>query len=159
MKRTILAIAILTVPVMATADPTTEYCRRRAAESFSFGQQVFNDCMARVSPKTRTKTRTASPSVLDPAQATDVVASLLKGPPYGSTKAEIASGIKSQILIIKGNDPCLNAPIRAATWAFRVEAIDQNSRDASGNPSLINGFLTIDAATGQKICASLPFLD
>jgi|GEM_PF-1945095 len=56
MKRTILVLAVLAVPVIASADPATEYCRRRAAESFSFGQQVFDDCMVRVAKKLRQAT-------------------------------------------------------------------------------------------------------
>lgn len=97
--------------------------------------------------------------LLGPEQATDAATSILKGPPYGSTKADVVSKIRSQTLIIKGNDPCSNTPVKAPAWVFRIESTDQNSRDETGKPSLINGFLTIDAASGKMTCAGLPYLD
>jgi len=158
MKRTILVLGVLAVPVIASADPATEYCRRRAAESFSFGQQVFDDCMVRVAKKMQKPKQKAAPLLISPNAAENIVVETLYGEPYGSTRGEIANSIKSQILIIKGNDPCQNSPAREPTWAFRVEAIDVNSRDTSGQPSKINGFLTLNAVSGKINCAGLPYL-
>lgn len=101
----------------------------------------------------------AASKLLDADRATDSAVAILKGDPYGNTKAEIARTFKSQILVIKGNDPCSDAPVKAPAWTFWVETFDQNSRDESGQPSKINGFLTIDATTGKRVCAGLPFLD
>ncbi|MCL8000196.1 hypothetical protein M8994_18355 [Brucella sp. 21LCYQ03] len=96
---------------------------------------------------------------LSPERAADKAVSILQGEPYGNTKSEVLSGISGQMLIVKGVDPCSKTRVKSPIWAFHVLATDPNSTDASGKPSKIDGFLSLNASSGKMVCAGLPFLD
>ena len=101
----------------------------------------------------------ARSNLLDQDQALDAAARILKGDPYGNTRAEIANGIKLQMLIVKGADPCKKEPLQTPIWVFSVKAIDKHTLDEKGQPQKIDGLLTLDASSGKLSCATLPFLD
>jgi hypothetical protein len=96
---------------------------------------------------------------LSPDSAAEKAVSILQGDPYGNSKSEVLSGIDGQMLIVKGTDPCSKTRIKSPLWVFHVTATDRNSTDASGKPSKIDGFLSLNASSGKMVCAGLPFLD
>lgn len=105
----------------------------------------------------------ATPAVaaqpMSPDRAADKAVSILQGDPYGNSRSEVLSGISGQMLIVKGVDPCTKTRIKSPVWVFHVLATDPNSTDASGKPSKIDGFLSLNASSGKMVCAGLPFLD
>ncbi|WP_152529528.1 hypothetical protein [Aliihoeflea sp. 2WW] len=75
----------------------------------------------------------------------------LLGEPYGATHTEVAQNITSSALVIAGSTPC--ASVTAPVWSFQIDVPATRHGEQP-----IRGTLDVDAATGDLVCATLPFL-
>lgn len=82
---------------------------------------------------------------------------ILKGDPYGRTPAQVSQAIKSELLVVDGNDEnaCEVDYQKTPAWRFHV-VVEKNEPTA---PDGIDGYLWLDARPGKLMCAGLPFLD
>ncbi len=76
-------------------------------------------------------------------QAVRRAADYLSGTDYGQSTVDVLDRIKETQLLTRGSNDC--GPIVKPVWAFHIQAP-------------YNGWLYLDAVSGQKACSSLPFL-
>ena len=89
-------------------------------------------------------------TLLSQAQARASAVRILRGDPYGRSEAEILAKIKETTLEPGGGTtPC--GPRGGPFWRFRVTVSSPDRR--------IDGYLILDARSGEMICANLPLLD
>ncbi len=86
---------------------------------------------------------------LSEQQATRKAVALLRGDVYGDQLMQILGHIKKTELIDHGSTDC-GGVIASPVWAFHVQA--------RLGQSPVDGWLYLDARTGEKTCASLPFM-
>lgn len=89
-------------------------------------------------------------SLLSEQQARAQAIAILKGDPYGTTSAQVAANIKQAQLIQDGHSRACGEP-RNMLWEFHVIARTTERR--------IDGYLALDARSGELVCTNLPLLD
>ena len=94
--------------------------------------------------------------VLSEEQARQKAASILKGDPYGASLEEALRTIKQARLVKDGTTQGCDAAALPA-WEFHVVAVTP-SKDAYNN-GVIDGYLVLDARSGELVCANLPQLN
>ncbi len=87
-------------------------------------------------------TRAATGAQLSEDEATARAVALLRGTDYGDSYPGIINRIKEKRLLVTGSNDC--GPITRPVWAFRFQSPHE-------------GWLYVDASTGEKACSSLPF--
>ena len=95
--------------------------------------------------------------VLSEQQARAMAISILKGDPYGKTSAEVAGNIQQIQFIQDGNTEACGAQETLRVWEFHVVVVTENE-DLFDN-GIIDGYLALDARTGDIVCTNLPLLD
>ena len=90
---------------------------------------------------------------LTPERALDAAIDVLKGDPYGTTDAEVRANILESRLGPRRDTVCKGGS--AQVWSFRVRVV----RPKTNPDQPIDGWLVLDAARGEIVCANLPFLD
>jgi len=98
----------------------------------------------------------AQAALLSEQQARSKAVKVLMGDPYGLTVGEVAKNIKEARLVQDGNTKACGAMHRPA-WEFHVVVVTAN-KDQFNN-GVIDGYLALDAHTGEILCANLPLLD
>ncbi|MCL8000224.1 hypothetical protein M8994_18495 [Brucella sp. 21LCYQ03] len=87
-------------------------------------------------------------------RASDKAFDILQGPMYGETKAEVFSAIKEQMLLVKGINPCTEAPVKAPLWYFHVVATGYAPPNTKGDAPVLNNYLWLNSSTGEIVCQS-----
>lgn len=82
---------------------------------------------------------------LGQAAATEKAVSILLGAPYGETRLAVKAHIKNVKLVAPGPTKC--GDIDSPAWQFHVVAPGQD------------GYLVIDAKSGEDVCHNLGLLD
>ena len=98
----------------------------------------------------------AAASFLGERQARDKAVAFLKGDPYGRTNAQVGRNIKGAEFRQQGPAKACN-DVRTAAWEFHVVVVTPD-KDQYDN-GVIDGYLALDAKTGDFLCANLPMLD
>lgn len=80
---------------------------------------------------------------------------ILIGDPYGRTEGEVAGNIREQAFHPEGPAGVCQ-DVGKPTWEFHVVVVTDNKDNF--NNGVIDGYLALDAATGEIICANLPLL-
>jgi hypothetical protein len=93
-----------------------------------------------------------SKGLMSEKAATTKAVDILLGPPYGETREVVVSRIKSAALVKDGQTVCSGN--RAPVWQFHVVVQEQ-----SGTEPGQDGYLVLDAATGEHVCHNLGLLD
>lgn len=89
-------------------------------------------------------------SLLSEQQARTKAIEILKGDPYGTTTAQVAANIKQARLIRDGHSRACG-DTKKLVWEFHVVTRTAEQR--------IDGYLAVDARTGELMCTNLPLLD
>jgi hypothetical protein len=97
---------------------------------------------------------TQAMAALSEQQARDKATQILLGDPYGNTPDAVAGNIKDAQLLSDGNTQACGA-LSKPVWQFHVVV----PSPVTSPESPIDGYLVIDADSGQLICANLPMLD
>src|SRR5260370_34162346 len=93
--------------------------------------------------------------LLSEQQARSKAVKVLMGDPYGRTVGEVAKNIKDARLIQDGNTKACG-PMHRPAWEFHV--VVTSNKDQFNN-GVIDGYLALDAHTGEILCANLALLD
>jgi len=91
---------------------------------------------------------------LSEKKALAVAVDILKGDPYGDTDAAVIGNIRERRLVPARETTCGGG--NETVWAFHVVAA-RGPGDETPGP--IDGWLVLNASTGEIVCAGLPFLD
>lgn len=95
-------------------------------------------------------------ALLSEQQAQAKAVNILKGDPYGRTRAEVAGNIKDAELVRDGNTKACGAK-KMPVWEFHVVVVTADKTQFKNG--VIDGYLALDAGTGKLLCANLPLLD
>ena len=98
----------------------------------------------------------AQAALLSEKQARSKAVKVLMGDPYGRTAGEVAKNIKDARLVQDGNTEACG-PMHRPAWEFHVVVVTAN-KDQFNN-GVIDGYLALDAQTGEILCTNLPLLD
>ena len=98
----------------------------------------------------------AQASLLSEQEARSKAVKVLIGDPYGQTAGEVAKNIKGARLVLDGNTKACG-PMHRPAWEFHVVVVTENKKQF--NNGVIDGYLALDANTGELLCANLPLLD
>jgi hypothetical protein len=93
---------------------------------------------------------------LSAAEARTKAIRILTGDPYGKTPRDSARAILHSELLLNGITKACGATNRAA-WEFHV-VVRTGKKDYFKN-GLIDGYLALDARSGEILCTNLPLLD
>jgi hypothetical protein len=93
----------------------------------------------------------ATARYLSEQQARQKAAAMLKGYPYGRTARIAASRIQKAQLIKAGTSKC-GHPVTRPIWRFHV-VVPATEVEIDGG---IDGYLEIDAQSGEEVCSPLP---
>ena len=80
---------------------------------------------------------------LSQEEATSRAVAVLSGTEYGTSRMNALQNIKQTVLMREGHNDC--GPIARPVWAFHVHGPH-------------DGWLYLDATTGEQECSSIPFL-
>lgn len=89
-------------------------------------------------------------TLLSEQQARAKAIGILKGDPYGTTTAQVTANIKQAQLIRDGHSRACRET-KKMLWEFHVVTRTAEQR--------IDGYLALDARTGELVCTNLPLLD
>lgn len=89
-------------------------------------------------------------------QARARAARIIRGDPYGSTLTAAAQTIKQARLFRQGETSSCGT-MDGPAWEFHIAVMTAN-KDQFNN-GLIDGYLVLDARTGEIKCTNLPLLD
>lgn len=92
-------------------------------------------------------------ALMDEQHARSKAINILMGDPYGTTSAQVSKTIKDVQLIQNGKTACGTS--KNPVWQFHVVV----PQPVNNPETPIDGYLSLDARTGKRICASLPMLD
>ncbi len=95
-------------------------------------------------------------SLLSEQEARAKAIDILMGDPYGTSPEAVTKNIKQAQLLQDGNTKACGAKKNPA-WEFHVVA--ETANEDGTDKRTIDGYLALDARTGEIMCASLPFLD
>lgn len=95
-------------------------------------------------------------SFLSEAQARTKAISILQGDPYGGSATEVARNIKQAVFLRHGITKACG-PRNVPVWELHVVVVTANKDQF--NKGVIDGYLALDARTGDVLCANLPLLD
>lgn len=95
-------------------------------------------------------------SLLSEAQARTKAISILQGDPYGISATEVARNIKQAVFLSHGITKACG-PRKVPVWELHVVVVTANKEQF--NNGVIDGYLALDARTGNVLCANLPLLD
>lgn len=98
---------------------------------------------------------TQAADLLNEAAARTAAINILMGDPYGKTARDVGLNISSSELIMSGKNKCGN---NSTSPVWQVHVVVPANRNPNGSGA-IDGFLLLDARSGKKKCAGLPFLD
>jgi hypothetical protein len=98
----------------------------------------------------------AQAALLSEQRARSKAVKVLMGDPYGRTVGEVAKNIKDARLVQDGNTRACG-PMHRPAWEFHVVVVTAN-KDQFNN-GVIDGYLALDAQTGEILCTNLPLLD
>ena len=87
-------------------------------------------------------------------QAREKAIEILLGDPYGNTPQEVGKHIKDAKLLSDGKTLACGS-VKNAIWQFHVVV----EKPVNNPDSPIDGYLVIDANSGEIVCANLPMLD
>ena len=92
---------------------------------------------------------------LSEQQARAKAIKILKGDPYGKSRAEIAKIIKQARLVLDGPTKACSTK-KDPAWEFHV--VVAANKDPFNSP-VIDGYLALDARNAELLCTNLPMLD
>lgn len=95
----------------------------------------------------------ASAGEMSEKKALSTAVEILEGDPYGNTLAEVTGNIRDRRLTRRADTVCGGGSGRV--WAFHV-VVEHPKTNPEGR---IDGWLVLDASSGDIVCANLPFLD
>lgn len=95
----------------------------------------------------------AGPGLLSREVAVEKAVAILKGDPYGRTPRAVRRHIVESVLLTAGDAKCGSG---RPQWRFHVHV---PRAEAPEKLNTIDGFLVLDARSGDFACAGLPFLD
>lgn len=98
----------------------------------------------------------AAASLMSEQRARTKAVAFLKGDPYGRTSAQVARAIKDIQLRPQG-------PVKAcqdlATPAWEFHVVVTTADKDQFDHGVIDGYLALDARSGEFLCGNLPLLD
>ena len=95
---------------------------------------------------------------LDARQALDKAIAVLLGVPYGRNETEVAKHIVASQLVKRGEKGwCGKA--NYTSWEFHVRVADAAPGEPGSPAAPLDGYIALNANSGELSCATLPYLD